>query len=148
MYLKKKRKAQAAMEYLMTYGWAILIVLIALGALFYLGVFKPRTSNACIAAAPLMCTDVKLDSAGTFTVVAGAVGSSATMSTITLTSPASITMTPNTALGSNPAAITTTFTHANIKKDAKFAGTAKITYIMEGSTITHDSTIQFSGVVE
>ncbi len=38
-----KRKAQAAMEYLMTYGWAILIVIIVAAALYALGVFNPAT---------------------------------------------------------------------------------------------------------
>jgi hypothetical protein len=38
-----KRKAQAAMEYLMTYGWAILIVIIVAAALYALGVFDPAT---------------------------------------------------------------------------------------------------------
>jgi len=37
----KTKKAQAAMEYLMTYGWAILIVIIVAAALFALGVFNP-----------------------------------------------------------------------------------------------------------
>ena len=37
------RKGQAAMEYLMTYGWAILIVVIVAAALFALGVFSPAT---------------------------------------------------------------------------------------------------------
>jgi hypothetical protein len=36
----KQRKAQSAMEYLMTYGWAILIIAVVLGALFSLGVFS------------------------------------------------------------------------------------------------------------
>jgi len=35
-------KAQSAMEYLMTYGWAILIIAVVLGALFQLGVFNPN----------------------------------------------------------------------------------------------------------
>ena len=35
------RKGQTALEYLMTYGWAILIVIIAIGALFGLGLTKP-----------------------------------------------------------------------------------------------------------
>ena len=35
------RKSQSAMEYLMTYGWSILIVAVVLGALAYLGVFNP-----------------------------------------------------------------------------------------------------------
>jgi len=36
-------KAQAAMEYLMTYGWAILIVIIVAAALYMLGIFNPAT---------------------------------------------------------------------------------------------------------
>ncbi len=35
------KKGQAAMEFLMTYGWAILVVLIAIGALAYFGVLSP-----------------------------------------------------------------------------------------------------------
>lgn len=34
-------KGQDAMEYLMTYGWAILIVILVAGILFALGVFSP-----------------------------------------------------------------------------------------------------------
>ncbi|HHI04254.1 MAG TPA: hypothetical protein ENL45_01785, partial [Candidatus Woesearchaeota archaeon] len=37
-----KKKAQAAMEFLMTYGWAILVVLIVIGALAYFGVLNPQ----------------------------------------------------------------------------------------------------------
>jgi len=40
---KYPSKAQSAMEYLMTYGWAILIIAVVLGALFQLGVFNPMT---------------------------------------------------------------------------------------------------------
>lgn len=39
----KNKKAQSAMEYLMTYGWAILIVIIVAAALYALGVFNPST---------------------------------------------------------------------------------------------------------
>jgi len=35
------RRAQAALEFLMTYGWAILVVLIVIGALSYFGVLNP-----------------------------------------------------------------------------------------------------------
>jgi len=40
---KASAKAQSAMEYLMTYGWAILIISVVLAALFQLGVFNPMT---------------------------------------------------------------------------------------------------------
>src|SRR3990167_2612824 len=37
----KKMKGQVAMEFLMTYWWAIMVVLVAVGALAYFGVFVP-----------------------------------------------------------------------------------------------------------
>ena len=36
------KKSQAAMEFLMTYGWAILVVLVAIAALAYFGVLDPN----------------------------------------------------------------------------------------------------------
>lgn len=37
----KNLKAQAALEFMMTYGWAVIVVLIAIGALAYFGVLDP-----------------------------------------------------------------------------------------------------------
>jgi hypothetical protein len=37
---KKRRKGQAAVEFLMTYGWAVLAAVIAIGVLAYFGVFN------------------------------------------------------------------------------------------------------------
>ena len=37
-----KIRSQAAMEYLMTYGWAILIIALALGVLYSLGILNPK----------------------------------------------------------------------------------------------------------
>ncbi len=49
--------AQSAMEYLMTYGWAILIIAVVLAALFELGVFNGSNlaPQACIAQAGFVC---------------------------------------------------------------------------------------------
>ena len=41
------RKGQAAMEYLMTYGWAIIIIIVVIGALFAMGVFKTSGAVGC-----------------------------------------------------------------------------------------------------
>lgn len=38
----KTKKGQMAMEFLMTYGWAILVVLFAIGMLAYFGVLSPQ----------------------------------------------------------------------------------------------------------
>jgi hypothetical protein len=55
--LKGTKRAQSAMEYLMTYGWAILIIAVVLGALFSLGVFSGSSliGNACIAGPGFLC---------------------------------------------------------------------------------------------
>ena len=39
----KQRKGQGAMEYLMTYGWALLVIVVVGAALFALGVLNPTT---------------------------------------------------------------------------------------------------------
>ncbi len=53
------RKAQAAMEFLMTYGWAILVVLAAIGALAYFGVLSPDRflPSKCTVAPGFGCTE-------------------------------------------------------------------------------------------
>ena len=53
------RRAQAAMEFLMTYGWAILVVLVAIGALAYFGVLSPDNflPERCTGPAGMDCLD-------------------------------------------------------------------------------------------
>ncbi len=55
------RKGQAAMEFLMTYGWALLVVLIAIGALAFFGVLNPSKflPNSCSLAPGFACSDFK-----------------------------------------------------------------------------------------
>lgn len=58
----RKKKGQAAMEFLLTYGWAILAVLVALSALAYFGVLNPSnyTPNQCTLPTGLSCIDYTL----------------------------------------------------------------------------------------
>jgi len=42
-----RNKAQTAMEYLMTYGWAILIVIVVIAALYSMGVFTLTGGVPC-----------------------------------------------------------------------------------------------------
>ncbi|MCL5238856.1 MAG: hypothetical protein M1286_00050 [Candidatus Marsarchaeota archaeon] len=59
-------KAQSAMEYLMTYGWAILIIAVVLGALFSLGVFSSGTllGTSCIPAPGYLCSSPSIGTSG------------------------------------------------------------------------------------
>jgi hypothetical protein len=52
-----KRKAQGALEFLMTYGWAFLVILIMIGALAYFGVLNPSKllPDKCMFGSPFMC---------------------------------------------------------------------------------------------
>ena len=60
---KTFKKSQAAMEFLMTYGWAILVVLVAIGALAYFGVLSPDRflPSKCQLPAGVACTDFTLN---------------------------------------------------------------------------------------
>lgn len=54
------------MEFLMTYGWAILVVLIAIGALAYFGVLNPSKflPASCTIAPGIGCDDFVVDASG------------------------------------------------------------------------------------
>jgi hypothetical protein len=65
-------KAQSAMEYLMTYGWAILIVIIVAAALYALGIFNPATYTGRIPTGFTTLgtpTDWDLESDGNFSII-------------------------------------------------------------------------------
>ncbi len=59
------KRGQAAMEFLMTYGWAILVVLVAIAALAYFGVLSPARflPERCLLAPGLACLDHSVSAA-------------------------------------------------------------------------------------
>ena len=60
----KGKKGQAAMEFLMTYGWAILVVLVVIGVLAYFGVLSPSTllPEKCTFPVSISCSDFTVSS--------------------------------------------------------------------------------------
>ena len=70
-------RSQSAMEYLMTYGWAILIISVVVGALFSLGVFAagPKGgSGSCGSMVGFFCSGPQLASNGLLTATIGQIG--------------------------------------------------------------------------
>jgi len=150
-------KSQSAMEYLMTYGWAILVVLIALGALFYLGVFNPKTPNTCQLNTPFVC--IGGDVLGTnnaaltpdtlvFKVAAQGSITSPTITSIIIdgteriascTPP--VTMTPGVEK-----TVTCSLDGLFSAAGKKFSGTITATYV--GDAGTHTTSGTFSGTTE
>src|SRR3989344_3044714 len=57
------KKYQAAMEFLMTYGWAILVVLAAIAALAYFGVLSPEKflPEKCLMETGFTCISSKIE---------------------------------------------------------------------------------------
>ncbi len=66
MLRTRASKAQSAMEYLMTYGWAILIIAVVLGALFSLGVFSGGNllGTSCVSSPGYLCSNPSLATTG------------------------------------------------------------------------------------
>ena len=63
----KKKKGQAAIEFLVTYGWAILGAMITIGALSYFGIFNTQRyiSDTCYFGDQITCEDYIAFSNGT-----------------------------------------------------------------------------------
>jgi hypothetical protein len=97
MVYKGNRKAQSAMEYLMTYGWAILIIAIVLVALFALGIFNSGsfTNTTCIATSGFECTSVSLTASGLTATVGQATGATWTTANVFFLGPG-VTSPPST----------------------------------------------------
>ena len=82
-------KAQSAMEYLMTYGWSILIIAIALVTLFELGLFNTTGlsgTSTCIVQTGYLCSSVSLSTNGILSADVGSnYGTTITVSGVTCT---------------------------------------------------------------
>ena len=68
-------KLQSAMEYLVTYGWAVLVIGIVLGVMYQYGLFSSAgaSGNSCLAEVGYTCSGAALDSNG---VLSATIGSS------------------------------------------------------------------------
>ena len=156
------KKAQAAMEFLMTYGWAIMIVLIGIGALFFLGVFNPSTPSVCNIASPFICQDVKVafkDTGSGFNVIYLKIGAtnidSATISNIKLNGvqcPNANILVDDATTQDITNARTTPVTvncgyGSTIQQGTKVSGTFDITYTKQFG-VSHSISGAYSGTVE
>ncbi len=97
------KKGQAAMEFLMTYGWAILVVLIAIGALAYFGVLSPDKllPNQCRLAQGLYCKSHKADTAGVSVLIVNSLGKDITVTGINITDQSGCDASFSTALAND-----------------------------------------------
>jgi len=62
----KSIKSQAALEFLTTYGWAFLVILVMIGAIAYFGIFNPSKllPNRCNFGPEFPCLDYQIKDLG------------------------------------------------------------------------------------
>ena len=75
---KEQKKSQAAIEFLATYGWAFLIILIVIGALSYFGILSPSKllPDRCNFGAEFGCVDYGIGSNGILLKLRNGIGNS------------------------------------------------------------------------
>ena len=135
-------KGQAAMEFLMTYGWAILVVIIAISALYYFGIFgKGPSVSSCILSPGLACKDLQVTTTGIYLVVQNSLGIDITSVTIDIKS-ADITFTPLTIPSSlrddeTKQVFIETVPGNNIDLRKKFKGDILVSYKKSGSVLSN-----------
>ena len=136
------RSGQAALEFIMTYGWAILVVLVAIAALAYFGVLSPDRflPSKCTMQAGIACLDHKATATTVEIDVQNSLGRDITVDTLTAaqcpclgtgcTDPV-----PNPILN-NGGADTYTMLNCN-NVGSKYNGRVNITYTVIDTQIQH-----------
>ena len=151
-----RRKGQAAMEFLMTYGWAILVVLAAIGALAYFGVLSPDRflPDKCTANPPFACTEYKISETAdsVYFALQNSAGVDISISNIMLGCNGTNTHVPTTpdfstenSTVQNGNSLSVTWASAELppagcaalEDGNKFKATYEITYTKAGETVSH-----------
>jgi len=131
------KKGQAALEFLMTYGWAILVVLAAIAALAYFGVLSPDRflPEKCTMPSGLACIDFRATGTGLDMIVQNSFGFD--INTVTL----AVVGTGCTVNATGPVSLTNgesgTYTAACTPPSGKFKATLDFSYVNQGTGLSH-----------
>lgn len=151
------KRAQAAMEFLMTYGWAILVVLVAIGALAYFGVLNPGKflPSSCTIGPGLACGEFKATITNITIQVRNGLGKSINVTTYILTPAASTQSCSVTSFGAlgqgitDGAEVTFQFGCSGMGSVGdRFKATQQLTYVANGETMSHTMTGDLTTKVE
>ena len=143
------RRGQAAMEFLMTYGWAILVVLAAIGALAYFGVLSPDRflPSKCVAQPPFSCSEHQVNSTAVTLVLQNNGGTDMESVQVTMTcdgndAGAQPATAASLANGDSVTLVWTTTEDPNCQASAgaRWRGNFSIAYTESGATISHTTT--------
>ena len=78
------KRSQMALEFMMTYGWAIMVAMVAISAVAYFGVLNPDRffPTACILESGIGCTDFKVNEGSVILILKNARGEDISISEI------------------------------------------------------------------
>jgi len=125
MYMKK---AQAAMEFLMTYGWAILVVLIAIGALVYFVKPQQILGQNCILSPGLNCKSYKADTAGITLLIENPGAKDLTVTGVNFTNHAACALSATQSLTSGSSATFTIPCTGGLSSGSQFRDDVRVIY--------------------
>lgn len=142
------KKGQAAMEFLMTYGWAILAAVIAIGVLAYFGVFSPGkyTTGSAILNPPFYVTawnvqeDTGAGSDGVVLEIRNNGGEDYDIRSVLISGCGTYAGAPDSIAAGATAMVTVDCTLAVLESGKTFKGDITVTYRKSGSTVDLTST--------
>ena len=144
----KSRSSQAALEFIMTYGWAILVVLVAIGALAYFGVLSPDQflPSKCILQSGIACTDFKVTATTLVMYIQNSLGVDITVDSVAATG---CTALPSQGAVSNGDPKIITFNSCNnANAGSKYNGQVNVTYTITDTQIQHINQGQITTRIE
>ena len=135
-------KGQSALEYLVTYGWAILAIVIIAGVLWYFGIFNPSKyvgEKQCGGFSAFICQDFKVNSSGWLSIVFNnKVGGQITGTNVTTGTLGGWSCSPTTVgANANTTCTTRVFTSPQTSGDSFDQQTITVTYTDARSGISH-----------
>ncbi len=136
-----EKKGQAALEFLMTYGWAILAAIIVIGVLAYFGVFSPGkyAPSACAVTAPFYCNAYNAKaSAGVTIELKNNGGETYTVTGVSVANCGSSS--PNIIVAADAVSAITVACIPVLTEGNSFKGDVTVTYTKSGSTTALTST--------
>jgi len=148
------KKAQAAMEFLMTYGWAILVVLAAIGALAYFGVLSPDKfmPSKCMVTGGFSCVEYKITTTQVRFYLQNNLGADANITLVNVTNSNGVqcTVDGDPVWLNNGQKTTSSFNVSglNCLTGNSFKGNIEVTYQKSEETETHIASGSISGKAE
>ncbi len=146
-------KGQSALEYLVTYGWAILAIVIIAVLLFYFGIFNPSTwvssENRLTGMSGFSTTDVKITTTTIQIQLANEKGNRVNVTNITYKGTGSIAPATGVTIGpGSSASVNITAVSPGQAGDAVNGEQVTLTYTDMATGISHTLTGALSGKVE